>query len=109
MRELLTEEKLLIDILSKRWVIKLYDIYKSQAISIAQIAQFVKNYREDGCILLVKHHIIKTPKGFFYFKRIAKTLFMSSNNSWKQPSDKYFHTPFAQNEPYTKSNFKSFQ
>ena len=108
MRELLTEEKILIGILSKRWVIKLYDIYTSHAISIAQIAQFVKNYREDGCILLLKHHIIKTPRGYLFFKRAATTLFMSSNNSWKQPSDKYFHTPFAKNEPYKKSTFKSF-
>lgn len=106
MRELLTEEIVILRILSKRWNIGLYELYNKEVLSVAQIAQFVTIYEKKGYIICLLGHIIKTFKGNEYIKSIQNELYRMASNSWKDVPEEYKKKPFPKNEPFIHSSFK---
>lgn len=109
MRELLTEEKVILEKLSERWSLGLYDLYESESLSVAQIAQFVKLYEEKGYIVRFKYRIIKTLKGYIVIKRLVPHLYCSSDTSWKQAPTEFFKKPLKRNGLFKNSTYKDFK
>lgn len=109
MRSLFTEEKVILNLLANRWRINLYDLYRSESISLAQIVQFIKLYEEIGYIRRFRYTIFKTIKGYFKIKRIAPELYRMSDTSWKHNTAEYFMPPLSRNEFTKKIKFKDFK
>lgn len=109
MRELSTEEKIILCRLSQKWSLKLYDLYQSENLSVAQIAQFVRLYEEKGYIFRFKYRIIKTLKGQKEIKKIAPNLYRMSDVSWKQVPKGFFQKPAEPNKPFRYSSFKDIK
>lgn len=109
MREFSTEEKVILERLSKKWSLKLFDLYQNENLSVAQIAQFVRLYEEKGYIFRFKYRIIKTLKGQKEIKKIAPNLYRMSDVSWKQVPEGVFQTPAEPNKPFRRSSFKDIK
>lgn len=108
MRNLLTEEKVLLGRLSNRWLIKLYDLYKTEDLSLAQIAQFVKIYEAKGYLKRVGFTLYKTLKGYIRIKQIAPQLYRMSDTAWKRAPEGFFQKPVETNKPINRMSFKDF-
>ena len=108
MRDLLTEEKIILGLLVDKWTINLYDLYQSQALSVAQIAQFVKLYEDKGYIKRVGYRLYKTLKGYLRIKQIAPLLYRMSDTSWKMAPKDCFQKPAEINKPIKRVSFKDF-
>lgn len=107
MRTLFTEDKIILSHLYKKWKLHIFELYVSEeALSIAQIVQFVQFYKEIGYIILVKDWIIKTPKGYFAIRRMMPYLHCSSDNSWKEPPEIILRKPLGLNRPFKRISFK---
>ena len=109
MRNLLTEEIILLNRLNTRWSLALSDLYESEELSLAQIAQFVRIYKEKGYIIVVKYKIIKKIKGFFAIKRMAPNLYRMSEKVWKEVPSSVLRKPLSINEPSRKISFKDIR
>lgn len=109
MREFLTEEKVILEKLSKRWSLGLFELYGSESLSVAQIAQFVRIYEEKGYIIRYKFRIYKTFKGYVKIKRLAPHLYCSSDTSWKQAPIEFFKKPLSRNGLFKNSTYKDFK
>ena len=109
MRNLLTEEIILLNRLNTRWSLDLSDLYESEELSLAQIAQFVRIYKGKGYIIVVKYKIIKTIKGYFAIKRMAPNLYRMSENAWKEVPSSVLRKPTRINEPSRKISFKDIR
>ena len=108
MRDLFTEEKIILGLLVDKWTINLYDLYQSQALSVAQIAQFVKIYEGKGYIKRVGYSLYKTLKGYIRIKQIAPLLYRMSDTSWKIAPKDCFQKPAEINKPNKRVSFKDF-
>lgn len=109
MRDLFTEEKVILGILSERWVLNLYDLYQTEELSAAQIAQFVRLYEENGYIKKFGLWIIKTIKGYIKIKEMAPDMYRMSDNSWKQVPQGVFKEQVEVNKPIRNLSFKDIK
>lgn len=109
MRDLYTEEKVILGILSKRWVLNLYDLYQSEELSAAQIAQFVRLYEKNGYIKKFGLWIVKTLKGYMKIKEIAPNMYRMSDISWKQAPKDVFKEQIEINKPVSMLSFKDIK
>lgn len=108
MRSLYTEEKVILNILSNRWIISVYELYGSTALSVGQIVQFVKIYKEKGYIKNYRYIIFKTLKGYWKIKQMVPELYRMSDKSWKQAPADYFNKPIARDAFPPNSKLKDF-
>ena len=106
MRDLFTEEKVLLKRLSKRWSIDLFEIYKTENLSLAQIAQFVRLYEEKGYIRRIRYRIIKTFRGHIMIKLIVPELYRMANTSWKEVPKVFLKKPIKLSTVYKNVKFK---
>lgn len=109
MRNLLTEEIILLNRLNTRWSLTLSDLYESEELSLAQIAQFVRIYKDKGYIVVIKYRIIKTIKGYFEIRRMAPNLYRMSDKAWKEVPSRVLRKPLRINEPSKKISFKDIR
>ena len=106
MRVLLTEEKIILNRLLKQWSIKLFDLYETENLSLAQIAQFVRLYEEKGYIKRIRYRIIKTLRGHIMIKHIVPELYRMANTSWKKTPAVFLKKPIERNAVYKNVKFK---
>lgn len=109
MRDLFTEEKVILGILSEKWVLNLYDLYQSEELSAAQIAQFVRLYEKNGYIKKFGLWIVKTIRGYIKIKEMAPNIYRMSDNSWKQAPQGVFKEQADINKPITNLSFKDIK
>lgn len=105
-----TEEKKILLVMSNRWHISLYKIYKENLYSVAQIDRVVLKYQKKMYFIVIGQYLIKTPIGYFKLNKNREKLYYTNSNDkyWdKIPKDFVEDNKTEINKPYTSIDRRS--